>query len=98
MANSSGTVKLDGREYFADYEYTRGRPAVMHLRNGDPGYPADPPEIDFDALYLTRNGAWKGERKVAVEKLPADFYDRLADKFFELEDERRWSGKHWDND
>ena len=27
--------------------YTPGRPAVMYLRNGDPGYPAEGPEIEL---------------------------------------------------
>jgi hypothetical protein len=35
------------------FNYTRGRPAVMHLRNGDPGYPAGPDEVEFlDAAPL----------------------------------------------
>ena len=29
------------------FNYSPGRPAVMYLRNGDPGYPADPPEVEF---------------------------------------------------
>ena len=28
------------------FEFRAGRPAVMYLRNGDPGYPADPDEIE----------------------------------------------------
>ncbi len=29
------------------FEFRAGRPAVMYLRNGDPGYPADPDEVEF---------------------------------------------------
>lgn len=29
------------------FSYTPGRPAVMYLRNGDPGYPAEPAEVEF---------------------------------------------------
>jgi hypothetical protein len=29
------------------FEFRAGRPAVMYLRNGDPGYPADPDEIEL---------------------------------------------------
>lgn len=29
------------------YTYSPGRPAVMYLRNGDPGYPADPAEVEL---------------------------------------------------
>ena len=28
--------------------FSPGRPAVMHLRNGDPGYPAEPSEYEVD--------------------------------------------------
>lgn len=28
------------------FEFRAGRPAVMYLRNGDPGYPADPDELE----------------------------------------------------
>lgn len=28
--------------------YTPGRPAVMYLRNGDPGYPDEPAEIEWE--------------------------------------------------
>jgi hypothetical protein len=28
------------------YTYKRGRPAVMYLRNGDPGYPAEDAEVE----------------------------------------------------
>lgn len=34
------------------FTYSPGRPAVMYLRNGDPGYPADPPEIDLVSVHL----------------------------------------------
>jgi len=33
-------------EYEVEFEYRAGRPAKMYLRNGDPGYPADPDEIE----------------------------------------------------
>ena len=35
-------------EYTAHFDYSPGRPGVHTLRNGDPGYPDDPPE-----LYVT---------------------------------------------
>lgn len=45
----SGTT--NGMDWDADYEitflYRPGRPAKMYLRNGDPGYPEDPPEVEF---------------------------------------------------
>lgn len=35
------------------YTYLPGRPAVMYLRNGDPGYPAEDPEIEFVSATST---------------------------------------------
>ena len=38
------------------FTYSPGRPAVMYLRNGDPGYPADPDEIEFLSAAPYCNG------------------------------------------
>ena len=38
------------------FRYARGAPAVMYLRNGDPGYPADPDEIEFLSAVPYCNG------------------------------------------
>ena len=32
------------------FEFRAGRPEVRTLRNGDPGYPADPDEIEFVSI------------------------------------------------
>jgi hypothetical protein len=37
-----------------EYDWTPGRPAVMYLRNGDPGYPEDPAE--FEIVRIEANG------------------------------------------
>lgn len=42
----------DGIEVDIEFTYRRGRPAVMYLRNGDPGYPAEPEEIEFEDFEL----------------------------------------------
>jgi hypothetical protein len=34
------------------FNYTPGRPARWYLRNGDPGYPAEPAEIDLHTVWL----------------------------------------------
>lgn len=36
----------DGIEVEITFNFTRGRPMVRYLRNGDPGYPADPDEVE----------------------------------------------------
>lgn len=37
-------------EHEITFEFRAGRPAVWTLRNGDPGYPADPDEIEFVSI------------------------------------------------
>lgn len=37
----------DGMEVTVTFNHRPGRPAVRYLRNGDPGYPADPAEVEF---------------------------------------------------
>lgn len=49
------------------FNYTPGRPAVMYLQNGDPGYPADPSEIEFISAAPFCNGK------------PSPFYGAFAD-------------------
>lgn len=41
-----------------DYRYSRGLPAVMYLRNGDPGYPAEPAEVEFIACNYPGFETW----------------------------------------
>ena len=40
-------LQPDALEVQIEYTFSAGRPAVMYLRNGDPGYPADPAEADL---------------------------------------------------
>lgn len=35
-----------------EFTYKRGSPAVMYQRNGDPGWPAEPAEIEFISAKL----------------------------------------------
>jgi len=58
------------------FEYRAGRPAVMYLRNGDPGYPADPAEIEF----LSCKGPMEGD---GYDKYRQDTYDTLAHFYLE---------------
>ena len=35
------------------YTHTKGSPAVMYQRNGDPGWPAEPPELEVLSIQYT---------------------------------------------
>lgn len=38
------------QEVTIHYDYSQGRPAVMYLRNGDPGYPEEPAELTVNRV------------------------------------------------
>lgn len=44
--------ETDERTYEIEYTYQGGTPDVHTLRNGDPGYPGDPPEAEIQSVHL----------------------------------------------
>lgn len=60
-----------------EYDYRKGRPAVMYLRNGDPGYPAEPAELTLLSVVETATGedVWN-----------AAGWERIWDRVWELHD------------
>ena len=65
------TIQIGGQglageqEVVVEYTYTPGTPDVMYLKNGDPGYPGDPPEVEILSMFAvlkispTSSGQWK---------------------------------------
>ena len=56
-ATFSQTVTLDfgalgEQEVTVDYIYIAGRPGKMYLRNGDPGYPEEPAEVEIVNVWF----------------------------------------------
>ena len=56
-ATFSQTVTFDfgvlgEHEISVDYTYSAGRPGKMYLRNGDPGYPEEPAEVEIVNVWL----------------------------------------------
>lgn len=51
------------------YSYAPGRPAVMYLRNGDPGYPAESPEVEALAIYVGGHPAPKWFEEAASDHI-----------------------------
>ena len=66
--------EIDATEVLLDvtYTYLPGSPAVRHLSNGDPGYPAEAPEIQICQM-------WVGEKLV-----PDWFFKALLEGDFVL--------------
>ena len=56
--------------------YSPGSPAVMYLRNGDPGYPAEPPEFELQTFKLLFDGPPES-KKMEVLELPSSLLASL---------------------
>ncbi len=41
---------IDGREVTITATYSVGRPGKMYLKNGDQGYPDEPPEVEVESI------------------------------------------------
>ena len=63
------------------YTYSAVRPAVMYLRNGDPGYPEEPAEVEIWSVVDSQYGI------EYLSILSDEEYSRLQDKIFEAEEE-----------
>jgi hypothetical protein len=76
-------LQPDSLEVEIEFEYRPGRPAVMYLRNGDPGYPADPPEIDMISATLVHHKIDDSMQGMldewASEYLSGEGYDKAID-------------------
>lgn len=71
-----------GREYLAYFEVeftvSPGRPAVMYLRNGDPGYPEEPAELEVFDFVLNHVICQESREKV---ELPLFVCDEIIASF-----------------
>ena len=71
--------------FLVSYSYSPGTPMVRYLRNGDPGYPAEPPEIEIEKIERIV----EKDEKTTYEAIPQwleqiiidsdDFFARLYD-------------------
>lgn len=65
--------------------YTPGTPAVMYLRNGDPGYPEEPAEFEGESIKLVIDDKLVKHYGFSSNKLdfPASFIALLSDEVYE---------------
>ena len=83
------TVDFDGIEFEVEGWYERGRPAKFYLKNGDPGYPAEPSDL-FDATIRAKVGSYYTPELTdvlsehAVEKIIELALANMDDPDFEL--------------
>lgn len=74
------------------FTYKRGSPAVMYQRNGDPGWPAEPAEVEFiSAKLVNGDGLLPTPDQLndwAQDWLDSDAGYNLAADYAQAEDER----------
>jgi hypothetical protein len=66
-------------ECVIQYDYTKGRPERQYLSNGDPGYPADPAEVDITELFVVPWGV-KIDPKFVTEYAFDGIYDLIVEQ------------------
>lgn len=77
------------------YRYTAGSPAVMYQRNGDPGWPAEPAELEFISAKLIK-GDGLAPTPQQVAQWAEDFtesddgYQQLVDHAEDMRREQRY--------
>ena len=60
------------KDVTVEFDYTKGCDAVMYLPNGDPGYPAEPDEMEVTAVYFEVDGKQENVTKYfTAEQLEA---------------------------
>lgn len=68
---------------FVQFDYLPGTPARMYLSNGDPGYPAEPPEFEITAVFINETEITDYDED--------EVYEALLEKESEIE-ERMYDG------
>jgi hypothetical protein len=70
-------------EVEVEMDYYRGCEMRMYMRNGDPGYPAEPPEAEVQKVFIGLND----QRRDISDLLSPDEISDLEDQFLEDEPE-----------
>ncbi len=72
--NLTMPTTIDDRDATVDFNYSPAIPAVMYLRNGDPGYPEEPAEVEVTEIRLGDGNEFDfgelndDEQKALIEK------------------------------
>jgi hypothetical protein len=89
LKRQSTTVTFHGLQWHISGVYTPGRPAKFYLANGDPGYPAEPSELDEITITLRQK---YGESDEMSDVLNDDAQDKLIElALAEMDDPSFWS-------
>jgi hypothetical protein len=85
------TIELDGDEIeiTAEYTYYPGCKGKMYMRNGDPGYPDEPPEAEIYLVY--RQG--DATKTNLIDRISEQDYLLLEQQVFEQEAESAYEAE-----
>ena len=80
MSSYAGSIETTAElDVCVEYAYTPGREAVMTLSNGDPGYPAEPEELEVTGIFVGR-----GKDRISILKyFTDDQVELIADQALE---------------
>lgn len=80
MSTHTGITHIDFPHFRlrVRYSYQPGRPEVRTLPNGDPGYPADPPELEVTECLLYLRDIAGGWLSTAVDLQAIDLLDEFG--------------------
>ncbi len=96
MQTASGqidyTIELDGDEIevTAEYCYFPGCKGKMYLKNGDPGYPDEPPEVEIYLVYATGDAT----KTNLVDRISKHVYLLIEQQVFEQEAEAAYEADY----
>jgi hypothetical protein len=91
--NQTRDITHNGVTFEVEFNYSPGRPGCHTLRNGDPGYPEEPAEIEILGIKLEGNDQDLSELLQAGQhlydrdgKLVLDVFDEITTCLYELDD------------
>ena len=67
------------------FTYTPGSPGKMYLRNGDPGYPEEPAEVEIDEVLINTFKMGKSELIDIKEALSKFVLDKIEEELLETD-------------
>jgi hypothetical protein len=79
------TLPLTDLEVKVKFTFTPRLPGKMYLRNGDPGYPSEPAEVEIDEVLVSSYRMGKVEMINVKEILKKEVLDRIEEELLEID-------------
>lgn len=81
-------VHFDDRVFVVKGRYEPGTAHVYYLRNGDPGYPGDPPELEIEKVTDKSSGMDVTEAYCQVDAFVDACYEAVGEHLADQDDPR----------